>query len=148
MVIIAPPISLSIPILKSSKEEILQPFQYLATCTGEKLFSISNNNSKDHLALVAAAVCAVTGLLHKEPGSVFSVLLFQLAFGTSSRTFSLPSFLTAEHTQVSQSALTSMSCSSIAVLVALHCICSSMSMPFLSWVLPKRQLRYRLRDTE
>lgn len=91
MVIIAPPISLSIPILKSSKEEILHPFQYLATCTEEKLFSISNNNnSKDHLALVAAAACAVTGLLRKEPGSVFSVLLFQLAFGTSSRTFSLP----------------------------------------------------------
>lgn len=66
----------SIPVLKSPKKEILQPFQYLATCIGEIFFSISNKNSKDHLALVAAAAaCPVTGLLCKEPSSVFSVLL-------------------------------------------------------------------------
>lgn len=69
-------------------------------------------------------------------------------FGTSCRTFSLPSLLTAERTQVSQSALISMSCSSRAVLVALHCTWSSMSIPFLSWLPPKRHLRFSLRSTE
>lgn len=59
----------SIPVLKSAKKEILQPFKYSATRTGVKFFHVSNKNSP------CSNLCLLQLVL--SPGiSVKSLVLF------------------------------------------------------------------------